>query len=95
MSITVGGIVGARSSRHHGILGILEVRKLRGDIVEALQCLKCLICRHLLFREREVIDLDVEDLEMDEGEKDDEEGWDCFLDEIKENYDVDVEMEDQ
>ncbi|KAJ7794615.1 hypothetical protein B0H14DRAFT_3496845 [Mycena olivaceomarginata] len=40
-----------------------------------------------------VIDLDADDLEMVKGEKD-YEGWDCFLDDSEENYDVDVEMED-
>jgi hypothetical protein len=34
--------------------------RLRGDIVEALQCLKCLIHRNLLFRAPDMFDIDAE-----------------------------------
>jgi hypothetical protein len=64
--------------------------RLKGDIVEALQCLKCMIRRDLLFREPDIIDLDVDDLEEISVDKDtDKEGWDCFLDDDKDNYALD------
>jgi hypothetical protein len=43
--------------------------------VEALQCLKCLICCNLLFREPEVVDLEADDVEIVPTE--DEKGWGC------------------
>jgi regulator of RNase E activity RraB len=67
--------------------------RLRGDIVEALQCLKCIIRRELLFRQPEIIDLEADDLEdiLDDKEKDSD-GWDCFLDDDAGNYEADDEM---
>lgn len=47
--------------------------RLKGDVVEALQCLKCLIRRDLLFRET----LSFEPEDEDSGV--DQDGWDCFL----------------
>jgi hypothetical protein len=66
--------------------------RLKGEIVEALQCLKCLINRHLLFREPELIDDDEE--EELEAAEDTEKGWDCFLDDDVGNYESDIEMDD-
>ena len=43
--------------------------RLQGDIVEALECIKCLIHRDLLFREvlnMEQVEKDLEDLVIDE-----------------------------
>jgi hypothetical protein len=67
--------------------------RLRGDIVEALQCLKCLICRELLFRQSEIVDLEADDWEV--AEEDDAEGWDCFLDDDEGNYDADIVVDDE
>jgi hypothetical protein len=46
--------------------------RLRGGIVEALQCLNCLICREFLFRGSEIVDLEADDWEV--AEEDDAEG---------------------
>lgn len=46
---------------------------LKGDIVEALQCLKCLLRSDLIFC------TPVEDDEDDEDSDDAGEGWDCFV----------------
>jgi hypothetical protein len=53
--------------------------RLKGDIVEALQCLKCLICCDLMFWEPMDYESDEEGL--------DEEGWDDFLNDAEDNED--------
>jgi hypothetical protein len=54
--------------------------RLKGDIVEALQFLKCVIRRDLLFRKEALLDEGDEDvtLEVDAEVFD---SWDAFLDE--------------
>jgi hypothetical protein len=77
--------------------------RLKGDIVEALQCIKCAIRHDLLFREAgpsslgedEIDDYEVED---DLGEPQDdggeEEGWESlFLEEDEDDLESDVEMD--
>jgi hypothetical protein len=64
--------------------------RLKGDIVEALQCVKCALCHDLLFREPGPLSSTEEalkdsDIETDANEKlsdvedGDEEGWDALL----------------
>jgi hypothetical protein len=62
---------GITISKHHN--------PLKGDIVEALQCLKCLICCDLMFREPMDYKSDEEGL--------DEEGWDDFCNDAEDNED--------
>jgi hypothetical protein len=64
--------------------------QLKGDIVEALQCVKCALCHELLFTEprpSSVVEDELDDAEIEveaidkpgiEAE-DDEEGWDTLL----------------
>ncbi|SJL15969.1 uncharacterized protein ARMOST_19482 [Armillaria ostoyae] len=77
-------------------LGKLQNR-LKGDIVEALQCLKCLYCKDLFFRE--VVAFDGEEVEME-----DEQGpsppptiatvsWDEMLIDVNDLADSDVEID--
>jgi hAT family C-terminal dimerisation region len=61
--------------------------RLKGDIVEALQCVKCAIRHDLLFREPEpcsVLEVELEDEQIGSGQDDLEEsgresGWDSLL----------------
>lgn len=75
--------------------------RLKGDIVEALQVLKCAIRRDLLFRVPEVLvndeaEIDVE-TEAEKAEKlDPEKGgtWDFFIDDDPDNYEVCAPVDD-
>jgi hypothetical protein len=77
--------------------------RLKGDIVEALQCIKCAIRHDLLFREAGPTSLcedetDEEDIEDDLGEQQDdggeEEGWESlFLEEDEDDLVSDIEMD--
>ena len=62
--------------------------RLKGDIVEALQCLKCLIRRDLMFREPS--EMESEDKL---GPVEDEEGWDCFLGEDEDEVHSDMDLD--
>jgi hypothetical protein len=65
--------------------------RLKGDIVEALQCLKCFIHRDLLFCEP-VIFKEGEDDEVETGEgigaSKQPNSWDIFIDEDPDNYEL-------
>ena len=82
------------SSEHAFSQGGITISKrrnrLKGDIVEALQCVKCALRHDLLFREPGPSSsteeaLEDSDIEMDANEKlsdvedGDEEGWDALL----------------
>jgi len=53
------------SERAFSSAGITISKRLKGDIVEALQCLKCMIRKNLIFREdpASTIAKEIEDLE--------------------------------
>lgn len=93
LAIMASSVSSERAFSSAGITVSKHRNRLRGDIVEALQCLKCLICRELLFREPEVVDLEADDWEV--AEEDDAEGWDCFLDDDEGNYDSDIVVDDE
>jgi hypothetical protein len=62
--------------------------RLKGDIVEALQFLKCLMRRDLLFRVPEaLVDEDVVE-EPDVKESAGARSWDIFVDNDPDNYEV-------
>jgi len=77
--------------------------RLKGDIVEALQCVKCSIRHDLLFREpgpsSSTEEFDGFEIEMDPNEKpskgdDEEEGWEAlFLDEDEDDVELDFEID--
>jgi len=81
--------------------------RLKGDIVEALQCVKCALHHDLLFRdpgpsslveeESDEFEIDVEPGGVAEGDEIEEEGWEAlFLDEDEsgtEDMESDVEMD--
>lgn len=76
-----------RAFSHGGITISKRRSRLKGDIVEALQCVKCAIRNDLLFREAapsSSLEAELEagdDLQGDEDEveESDEEGWDLLL----------------
>jgi hypothetical protein len=65
--------------------------RLKGDIVEALQCLKCLIHKDLLFHEP-VIFKEGEDDEVEAGEEiganKQPTSWDILIDDDPDNYEL-------
>ncbi|KAJ7809562.1 ribonuclease H-like domain-containing protein, partial [Mycena olivaceomarginata] len=94
LAIMASSVSSERAFSSAGITISKRRNRLKGDLVEALQVLKCLMCRELLFREPEI--LDEEEWEMGPGEDTvkDQMGWDCFLDDAVDNYEADVDMDD-
>jgi hypothetical protein len=92
-----------RAFSHGGITISKRRNRLKGDIVEALQCIKCAIRHDLLFREAGPSSLDEDKTDEDEIEDDlsepqddvgEEEGWESlFLEEDEDNVESDVEMD--
>jgi hypothetical protein len=79
---------------------------LKGDIVEALQCIKCAIRHDLLFRETGPSSLDEDNIDEYEVEDDpgeqpeedgvEEEGWDhLFLEEDVDDLQSDIDMDQE
>jgi len=70
--------------------------RLKGDIVEALQCIKCAIRSDLLFREpapSSTVEAELDGSTEDEAEESEgEEGWDSLL--IDEDDDMPMEDSD-
>ncbi len=58
--------------------------RLKGDIVEALQCLKCFIWHDLLFREMGPSSA-IETAEMGESTGDSKESWNVIVDDDNDN----------
>lgn len=66
--------------------------RLKGDIVEALQCLKCLLRNDLMFRQP-VEDISDDDDTGSELDSDGEQGWDYFLSDDGEDDGFDADNE--
>jgi hypothetical protein len=65
--------------------------RLKDDIVEALQVMKCMIRRDLLFRVPEALVDDEDDLEVESEAEDSAEkdrSWDIFVDDDPDNYEL-------
>lgn len=89
-----------RAFSQGGITVSKRRNRLKGDIVEALQCVKCSLRHDLLFREpapSSRVESDSEELDSeldaDGGEKmgdvtDDEDGWDAFIATTSEDDDL-------
>ena len=86
-----------------GITISKHCNRLKGDIIEALQCIKYALCHDLLFCKpgpsSSVEEPDEYDIETVSNEKlsddDDEEGWEAlFLEEDEDNSELDFVMED-
>jgi hypothetical protein len=70
-----------------GIIITKHQNHLKGDIVEALQCLKCLLRRDL------ILCTPVEDDSDNKDSEDAEEGWDCFVEDDSDNNGFDADDE--
>lgn len=69
LAIMASSVSSERAFSAAGITISKRRNRLQGDIVEALECIKCLIHRDLLFREVlnvEQVEKDLEDLVIDE-----------------------------
>lgn len=86
LAIMSSSVSSERAFSQGGITITKRRNRLKADIVEALQCLKCALRHDLLFREPapsslvelEHLDDDDEEVEVEET-GDDEEGWDILL----------------
>jgi hypothetical protein len=76
-----------RAFSQGGITITKRRNRLKGDIVEALQCLKCLLRSDLIFR------TPVEDDSDDEDSGDTGEGWDCFVEDDSDDDGFDADDE--
>ena len=77
---------GITISKHHNWL--------KADIVEALQCLKCLIKHNILFQDSDDPSITAEvGLEMGVPGQDDDDGWDVLVDDQEEDEGHDNEIE--
>jgi len=85
-----------RAFSQGGITITKRRNRLKGDIVEALQCIKCAICHDLIFREPGPSSVLEEESEAESGnENEDEEEWEDvekepWNDTLLENDDVDT-----
>jgi hypothetical protein len=93
LSIMASSVSSERAFSQGGITITKRRNRLKGDIVEALQCVKCALRHDLLFREpgpSSVVELEDDndsDVEVDSeareiltnDDADDEEGWDIMI----------------
>lgn len=104
LSIMSSSVSSERAFSQGGITVSKRRNRLKGDIVEALQCVKCAIRHDLLFREpgpssiieKEVYDQS-EDGEDGEDDEDDgevsETGWDDILLKDEDDLEMDTEVD--
>jgi hypothetical protein len=106
LSVMSASVSSERAFSQGGITISKRRNRLKGDIVEALQCVKCLLRRDLLFREpgpsslvEEPDDSDTEaEARTDRNSDDytDNEGWDILISDDSDGDDEasEIEMED-
>jgi hypothetical protein len=101
LSIMASSVSSERAFSQGGITISKRRNRLKGDIVEALQCVKCAIRHDLLFREAAPSSLDEEkedeyeanDPEEQDDDVVDEDSWDdMFLEEDEDDFESDAEM---
>jgi len=95
LSIMATSVSSERAFSSAGITISKRRNRLKADIVEALQCLKCMLKRGLLFREDPSIMKEVgEDSEKKQkGDSDSGNQWDTFVEDL-DSEDDSVESED-
>lgn len=101
LAIMSSSVSSERAFSSAGITISKRRNRLSGDIVEALQVLKCMMKRDLLYRRSALVDDDGMD-DMGEDEKvgaaaapdveDENNGWDSILVDEPDNFDPDYEM---
>ncbi|KAG6807282.1 hypothetical protein H0H92_008100 [Tricholoma furcatifolium] len=95
LSIMATSVSSERAFSHGGLTITKHRNRLKGDIVEALQSLKCAVRHDLLFKEPGPSTLDTCDDEHDTQhakEKQDEPGWDKLLSDDGEENDFDMDI---
>jgi len=101
LSIMSSSVSSERAFSQGGITITKLRNRLKGDIVEALQCVKCAVRHDLLFREPAPSSVVEAEFNSDEGSRDCEngggsetaEGWDeTFLDGDEEDIEMDIEL---
>ena len=69
--------------------------RLKADIVEALQCLKCLIKRDLLFRDADDPSVGAEIMGEQQPDVQDGLGWDALVDDLDDDKGYEVQDDDE
>ena len=98
LSIIASSVSSERAFSQGGLTITKQQNQLKGDIVEALQCLKCAIWHDLLFREPGPSSLDEAELEKLENNVSGpgvmEEGWDELLSNVDDDdFDMDIDLD--
>ncbi|KAJ6589546.1 ribonuclease H-like domain-containing protein, partial [Mycena capillaripes] len=91
LAIMASSVSSERAFSSAGITISKRRNRLKGDIVEALQVLKCLIRRDLLFRVPEALVDDEDDMEVEPDADSDAEkdgSWDILVDDDPDNYEL-------
>jgi hAT family C-terminal dimerisation region len=98
LSIMSSSVSSERAFSQGGLTITKRRNRLKGDIVEALQCLKCSIRHDLLFREpgpSSVVEAECDDEEEVIDDGDGEAGWDELLtDDEDDDMDIDSDWSD-
>jgi hypothetical protein len=105
LSIMSSSVSSERAFSQGGITVTKRRNRLKGDIVEALQIVKCSIRHDLLFREPgpsslvELEELDDAELEAGSdskaaGDDGDEDSWDVMLDDVEDDADDEADESD-
>jgi hypothetical protein len=92
LSIPASSVSSERAFSAGGITISKRRNRLKGDIVEALQVLKSLIKGKEIYRDPGPSAME-DDEELMVLEDDKEEGWDEFLDDAPDNYELDTSIE--
>lgn len=94
LSIMASSVSSERAFSSAGITISKRRNRLKADIVEALQCLKCMIKRDLLFRDSDdpSIATEVDDMAVSRGTND--ESWDTIVEDEVDGAVLDSEVDD-
>ncbi|KAJ7627174.1 ribonuclease H-like domain-containing protein [Roridomyces roridus] len=88
LAIMSSSVSSERAFSSAGITISKRRNRLKADVVEALQCLKCFIVRNLLFRDPVVFEPEVEEREdeLDKSAPAQPSSWDILVDDDPDNY---------
>ncbi|KAJ7659106.1 ribonuclease H-like domain-containing protein [Mycena polygramma] len=91
LAVMSSSVSSERAFSSAGITISKRRNRLKSDIVEALQVLKCMLRKDLIFRKSSLMD-ESDDVEQDDNGND--EPWDVILEDDPDDYDADSEMSD-
>ena len=91
LSIMASSVSSERAFSFAGITISKQCNRLKADIVKALQCLKCLIKRDLLFQDTDDPSVAAEIIGERQPEQDHDSGWDDLVEDLEDDkgYEVD------